>query len=113
VNCVCGYEAASEQELADHIGEMMIPDDDTAADGIRHAEATGSAGSGCLCGFTARPETSLDGHLLAVFTVGGAVGRDGRRHDGWLPGNDPMAASDLTAGLRHPRPGRGQGTVGE
>jgi hypothetical protein len=80
VNCVCGYEAASGQDLADHIGEMMIPDDDTAPDGARHAEAAGSAGCRCLCGFTAQAGTSLDDHLLAIFTAPGMVGRDGHRH---------------------------------
>jgi hypothetical protein len=80
--CTCGYEAPSPEELADHVGEMMIPGDDTAQDGIRHAEAAGSAGSRCLCGFTADTGASLDEHLLAVFTAVGALGRDGRRHGG-------------------------------
>ena len=80
--CACGHEAASGEDLADHIGEMTIPDDDMAADGVPHAEATGSAGSRCLCGFTAQAGSTLEEHLLSVFTAGGAVGRDGRRHGG-------------------------------
>jgi len=79
--CACGYEAVSGDELADHIGELMIPADDIAPDGVRHAEAAGPAGRRCLCGFPAESGPGLDEHLLAVFTAGGAVGRDGRGHD--------------------------------
>jgi hypothetical protein len=78
--CACGYEAVSGDELADHLGDMLIPDDDLAPDGVRHAEAAGQARHRCLCGLTARTGTELDEHLLAVFTVADAVGRDGRRH---------------------------------
>jgi hypothetical protein len=78
--CACGFEADSDDELADHVGDMMIPDDDTAADGVRHAEAAGQAGHRCLCGFTAGTGLVLDEHLLAVFTDSGALGRDGRGH---------------------------------
>jgi hypothetical protein len=75
--CACGYEAASDEDLADHIGDMMIPGDDTAPDGVRHAEAAGQAGHHCLCGFTAETGPALDEHLLTAFAH---VGRDGRRH---------------------------------
>jgi hypothetical protein len=59
---------------------MMIPDDDAAADGVRHAEAAGQAGHRCLCGFTAGTGPVLDEHLLGVFMIGDALGRDGRGH---------------------------------
>lgn len=78
--CVCGYEATSDDELADHLGDMIIPDDDTAPDGVLHAEVAGPAGHRCLCGFTAEDGADLDEHLLAVFTAGGVVGRGGGRH---------------------------------
>jgi hypothetical protein len=80
--CVCGYEGVTREELSDHLGDMLIPDDDTAADGVLHAEAAGQAGHRCLCGFTAEIGPGLDEHLLAVFTADGAVGRDGRGHGG-------------------------------
>ena len=80
--CPCGYQAASDDELANHVGEMMIPDDDTAGDGVRHAEAAGQAGHRCLCGFAAEGGAELDEHLLAVFTAADGAGRDGRRHGG-------------------------------
>jgi hypothetical protein len=78
--CACGHEAVTAEDLADHVGDMMIPDDDTARDGVRHAEAADLAGHRCLCGFPAEAAPALDDHLLAVFTASGAVGRDGRRH---------------------------------
>lgn len=85
--CLCGYAAASADDLADHMAEMFTPDDDTAADGQRHAEAADDtswpatpATWKCLCGFTAGDSTQLDAHLLTAFTPGGAVGRDGNRH---------------------------------
>jgi hypothetical protein len=80
--CACGFEAISDDELADHVGDLMIPDDDIAPDGARHAEAAGPGGHQCLCGFRADSGAALDEHLLAVFTVFGAVGRDGRGHGG-------------------------------
>ncbi len=80
--CVCGHEAICGEDLADHVGDMMIPDDDTATDGVRHAEAAGQPGHQCLCGFTAQAGAALDEHLLAAFTAAGAVGRDGRGHGG-------------------------------
>jgi hypothetical protein len=80
--CACGYEAVTGEELSDHLGDMLIPDDDTAADGVLHAEVAGQAGHRCLCGFTAEIGSGLDEHLLAVFTADGAVGRDGRGHGG-------------------------------
>ena len=80
--CACGYEVISGDELADHIGDMVIPDDDTALDGVLHAEAAGQARHRCLCGLAARTGAELDEHLLAVFMADGAVGRDGRRHGG-------------------------------
>jgi hypothetical protein len=81
-SCVCGYQAVSNEDLADHIGDMVIPDDDTTPDGVLHAEVAGQAGHRCLCGFTSETGTGLDEHLLAVFTADGAIGRDGRRHGG-------------------------------
>ena len=80
--CACGYQVASDDELADHVGDLMIPADDTAPDGVRHAEVAGTGGRQCLCGFAAKTGTGLDEHLLGVFSAVGAVGRDGRRHSG-------------------------------
>ena len=87
--CACGFEAATAEELADHVGEMVIPLDDTAPDGVVHAEAarhergaTGPdpAGWRCVCGFASGTATGLDEHLLAAFTRPGAIGLDGRPH---------------------------------
>jgi hypothetical protein len=86
--CACGYEAATAEELGDHIGEMVIPPDDIAPDGQAHAEAardkrrTGAdqTGSRCLCGFTSGTATGLDDHLVAAFTGPGATSQDGIEH---------------------------------
>ena len=87
--CACGYEAVTPEELGDHIGEMVIPPDDIAPDGQRHAEAAcdrpktvgaDQTGSRCICGYTSTIATGLDAHLLAVFTAPGAIGPDGRGH---------------------------------
>jgi hypothetical protein len=86
--CACGYEAATPEELGDHIGEMIVPPDDIAPDGQVHAEAAGGkrgagsdqTGARCLCGFTSGTATGLDEHLLAVFTAPGTIGQDGRTH---------------------------------
>ena len=81
--CACGHEAASADELADHVGEMVIPDDDTGPDGQRHAEAArpepgavgaDPAGLRCLCGYRPGTAAALDEHLLSVFTRPGAAG---------------------------------------
>jgi hypothetical protein len=85
--CLCGYAAASANDLTDHLAEMFTPDDDTAADGRRHAEAASgtsrpaaSATWKCLCGFEAAGIAQLDAHLRTAFTPDDAVGRDGKRH---------------------------------
>jgi hypothetical protein len=78
--CACGYQAVSDEDLADHLGDMLIPNDDTAPDGVRHAEVAGQAGHRCLCGLAAGTGPALDEHLLAVFASVGMVGRDGRGH---------------------------------
>jgi hypothetical protein len=87
--CACGYDAVTPEELTDHIGDLVIPADDIAPDGIAHAEAareqrgaTGPdpAGSRCVCGFTAGSTGGLEEHLLAAFTARGATGTDGLRH---------------------------------
>jgi hypothetical protein len=85
--CACGYEAATAEELGDHVGEMIIPLDDIARDGAVHAEAArgepeaagaGPAGWRCMCGFLSGSPTGLDEHLLVVFTPSGTTGPDGR-----------------------------------
>ena len=61
--CVCGYDAATAEELRDHFGEMFTPDDDMSRDGEIHAEAAcdpASAGLACLCGSAADSIASLD-----------------------------------------------------
>jgi|tagenome__1003787_1003787.scaffolds.fasta_scaffold20769066_2 hypothetical protein len=86
--CACGYEAASSEDLADHLGEQFIPADDTDAGGQVHAEAAreqgatelARAGWRCLCGFGAPDLAGFDAHLLAVFTPPDRIGADARRH---------------------------------
>jgi hypothetical protein len=86
--CACGFGSVSAEELGDHVGEMVIPPDDTAPDGQLHAEAArdaaSPAGCRCVCGFRSDSMTGVDEHLLGVFAGSGAIGRDGRRHA--LPG---------------------------
>jgi hypothetical protein len=93
LQCSCGYtgEAAG---LAEHLGEVFIPADDTGADGQAHAEmaayaipaATGHPGalnvSGftCLCSFSTEESAAFDDHLLAMFVTPDRVGTDGIRH---------------------------------
>jgi hypothetical protein len=81
--CLCGYTAASAEDLRDHFGEMFTPDDDTAADGQAHAEAaqdTASTGLSCLCGFTGHSVADLDEHFARAFTPADRIGRDGGTH---------------------------------
>ncbi len=79
--CSCGFAVSSGDEVTDHLGEMFIPADDIAADGVRHAEDGREApGRACLCGFTSPGAGALDEHLLTVFTPTDETGRDGRRH---------------------------------
>jgi hypothetical protein len=86
--CACGHEAASAEDLTDHLGEQFIPADDTDADGQVHAEATREQGATelarvdwrCLCGFGAPDLAGFDAHLLSVFTPPDGIGADGRRH---------------------------------
>jgi len=75
--CSCGFTPTVDETLADHLGEMFIPDDDTDEVGQRHAEAGGRT---CLCGHKATSATGLDTHLVAALTPPGRVGRDGRPH---------------------------------
>jgi hypothetical protein len=86
--CACGFGATSFEELGDHVGEMLIPTDDIAPDGLLHAEAArdaaSPAGCRCMCGFQGDSMTGLDEHLLTVFTGPGTTGRDRRKHA--LPG---------------------------
>lgn len=82
--CVCGYDAASSDDLTDHLGEQFIPADDTAPAGTTlagtvHAEAADHLRA-CLCGYTADSTGDMDGHLVAVFTPPDGIGTDGRRH---------------------------------
>jgi hypothetical protein len=89
--CACGYEAASFEDLTDHLGEQFVPADDTDANGQVHAEAAhdrdaaGLVGADwkCLCGFDASDLAGFDAHLLAVFTPSDGIGADGRRHGQW------------------------------
>jgi hypothetical protein len=89
--CCCGYTPTADYTLTDHLGEMLIPADDTDAAGQAHAEAARDDDAGdeglaavvqlrCLCGHAADSTSALDEHLLAAFTVPGTLGRDGRAH---------------------------------
>jgi len=82
--CTCGYQAASDDDLTAHLGEWLIPGNDTAEDGRVHAEAARAEQpapgvlpqpSACLCGFEAATLADLDAHLLAVFTPPGPAHR--------------------------------------
>jgi hypothetical protein len=93
--CECGFTASSEEELADHLGEMFIPDDDIAPDGRQHAERFEPGRDGtaweCLCGVITIERAAFDAHLLAVFTPADGTGRDGQRHS---RGSGRNAATD-------------------
>ena len=89
--CCCGYTPTADYSLTDHLGEMLIPADDSDSAGRVHAEAArdGDAGdegltaavqSRCLCGHATDSPAALDEHLLAAFTVPGTLGCDGHRH---------------------------------
>jgi hypothetical protein len=84
--CSCGYEADAPMDLADHLGEVFIPGDDTAPDGRVHAETArdgsfpGLGTLRCTCGFTTGDTATMDGHLLGVFIRADAIGTDGRQH---------------------------------
>jgi anti-sigma regulatory factor (Ser/Thr protein kinase) len=79
LDCACGYQANTAEDLADHLGEAYITDDDIAPDNQAHAE-TGDGRTPawrCLCGFSGDTAAGLDDHLLRVFTPDGGIGRDG------------------------------------
>ena len=82
--CLCGYQAASAEDLGDHLAEVFTPDDDLGPDGVAHAELSRPGPDGtaweCLCGLAAIDRASLDAHLAQVFTPQDRTGRDGARH---------------------------------
>lgn len=77
-SCSCGFTPTVDETLADHLGEMFIPDDDTDKASQSHAETDART---CLCGHVATSSSDLDVHLLAAFTSPGHFGRDGRAHN--------------------------------
>jgi hypothetical protein len=89
--CACGYEAASADDLGDHLAEAFTPHDDRAPDGQVHAEAASDAARwdaasaprtlACLCGYLATSIAGLDAHLLDAFTPANRTSRDGARHE--------------------------------
>jgi hypothetical protein len=80
VACSCGFTGAA-QDLAEHLGEMFIPADDTGPDGVVHAEsAREESGRGCLCGLAFGGKDALDAYLLQVFVTDAGLGLDGARH---------------------------------
>jgi hypothetical protein len=78
ITCSCGFTETADEILADHLGEMFIPDDDTDEASHVHAETHART---CLCGHVAASAADLDAHLLAAFTSPGHLGRDGRAHN--------------------------------
>jgi hypothetical protein len=82
--CTCGFEAASAEDLADHLAEVFAPDSDQGSDGMAHAELSRPGSDGtvweCLCGLSTVELASLDAHLAGVFTPQHRTGRDGARH---------------------------------
>lgn len=86
--CSCGYEADTPVDLADHLGEVFIPGNDTAPDGLVHAETArddsfpGLGTLRCTCGFATGDIATMDAHLLGVFIRDDAIGVDGRKHLG-------------------------------
>jgi hypothetical protein len=84
--CRCGYPAGNDDDLAAHLSEALVPDDDLAADGVVHAECLSAAESkACLCGLRATDPATLDTHLLTAFTSAEGLGADGRAHGGRVP----------------------------
>jgi hypothetical protein len=80
-HCRCGYQAGNDDDLAAHLSEALVPDDDLTADGVIHAECLSTAESkACLCGFSATDPATLDTHLLTAFTSADGLGRDDRAH---------------------------------
>ena len=75
--CSCGFTPTDDESLPDHLGEMLIPGDDTDPAGQHHAETELRT---CLCGHAAPSAADLDAHLLAAFTSPCRLGRDGRAH---------------------------------
>jgi hypothetical protein len=76
----------ANDNLAAHLSEALVPDDDLTADGVVHAECLSAAESkACLCGLRATDPASLDTHLLTAFTSADGLGTDGRAHGGRVP----------------------------
>jgi hypothetical protein len=85
-HCRCGYQAGNDDDLAAHLSEALVPDDDLTADGVVHAECPSAAESkACLCGFSAIDPATLDTHRLTAFTSADGLGTDGRVHGGCVP----------------------------
>jgi hypothetical protein len=78
--CTCGFTqaAGADETIADHLLEVLVPDDGKAADGKVHLE--GEVPLFCLCGAGGSAER-LDAHLLTVFTPADGIGRDGIKHE--------------------------------
>ena len=78
--CVCGFteDEAGDQTIDDHLFEVFASDDDKGADGLVHLE--GNPALTCSCGLAAGTTSELDAHLLAMFTPGDVIGRDGKKH---------------------------------
>ena len=72
-HCRCGFQAGNDDDLAAHLSEALVPDDDLTADGVIHAEGRTAQAAGlkaCLCGFSASGPEALDDHLLTAFASG-------------------------------------------
>ena len=83
--CSCGFAAPTVPELIDHLHEAFSLADDTAPDGIQHAEAPRDQPADdplirCLCGYPAISLDDLDRHILAAYTASDATAPDGSSH---------------------------------
>jgi len=62
VTCRCGYRSAADDDLAAHLSEALVPDDDLTAGGVIHAECpSATASKACLCGLRATDPAALAG----------------------------------------------------
>jgi hypothetical protein len=81
-HCSCGFAIDDPEALADHLGWVFDPDDDTGNDGHPHAEVThaGLPAHRCACGYTTTDAADLNDHLLLAVIPPDGVGLDGSRH---------------------------------
>jgi hypothetical protein len=76
--CACGFTELDDEQVADHLALVFVPDDSIGKDGMTHEELLSLA---CSCGYAGTTPEEVEGHLMAAFTPADRIGLDGKRHE--------------------------------